>query len=148
MINKKGEMTRDWVVGIVILLLLAAVVIYIFIIKPLGTADQQFSAQILKITNDACKLKGERAKAEGTEFTDKDGDCYPDVCDICLGGSNNQDKDLDGMPDDCDDDPDHAPKKGMTFKQVCEDGGKGDWNEDTKQCKLNTYDAMNKKCTS
>jgi hypothetical protein len=147
MINKKGDKMMDMAVGIIIVLLLAAVVIYVFIIKPLGSADEQFSAQLLKIQNDACKLKGERAKAEGTVFTDKDGDCFPDACDICLGGINNQDNDLDGMPNDCDKHKDTAPTKGITFQDVCK-GAKGTWTQETKQCKLTTYDAMNKKCIS
>lgn len=160
--NKKGAGESpiiNWVILIAIMVV-AFIFIKMFIIDAAGS---NFSSQIAKIKSESCITNGERAKATGTVPLDRDfgptsGDGYPDACDICLGGNNKLDADLDGMPDACDNDPSKPPSKGMSSKAVCENGSGNErnektqrtersakWNPETGQCVLDCY---KKGCTA
>ncbi len=75
------------------------------------------------------------------DFGRNQGDGYPDSCDVCLGGNDNNDKDLDGFPDACDKDPENQPDKKAKMKDIC----KGAWNAEKQQCRLDCY-APDKAC--
>jgi cytoskeletal protein RodZ len=125
--KKTGQMSLEILVSVGLLLIIFAVIWWIFIKKPAETSNEFFNTQSAQLKTDVCKMQGIRGTAEGISFKDRDSDKYPDSCDICIGGDNKIDGDLDGMPDACDNEPEKKPTKQITFQKMCEDskvGGK------------------------
>ena len=59
----------------------------------------------LKSRDGTCKYKTQTSEVK---LPDTDNDERADVCDICLGADNKQDRDADGLPDGCDKEPDDS----------------------------------------
>lgn len=71
------------------------------IMKPL----QRFSTEDLKLQTMKCQSEVQNNILKGQSYIDIDKDQCLDSYDACLGGDNT-DKDLDGLPDACDKNPD------------------------------------------
>lgn len=99
--QKKGWMTPELMIVILICLVVGAVAIHL-VLKSSGPAGEFIGSHAIAAQSNNCRLQTERAANLGTSYNDEDHDGYADTCDICYGGVNQEDADLDGMPDACD----------------------------------------------
>ena len=94
---RKGAMTMEMLVILVILAVLALV-----LLQGIFTGGTSWLSGIGQYSNiaakKACPLQGDLI---GGDYKDCDGDGYPDVCDRCIDGGDPTDIDNDGMPDIC-----------------------------------------------
>lgn len=133
---------RMVVVSIILLILLGILMYNLFRGQLfLGGKYNQFE---LQASLRSCKAQA--VAAFDTAFFDNDygknqGDGFPDGCDLCKGGDDAKDQDVDGMPDACDNDPRNAPERGKRLGEICEEakGGKGKWDQKRFQCTLPNY---------
>jgi hypothetical protein len=120
--QKRGLSALETVMGVVLLLILAAI-----FLTPIIRSSKLFGTQYNKWE---LQGKAESCKAQAsfsTVFLDidfgKTGDGSPDGCDLCLGSDDSRDCDLDGIPDACDNDPTLPPPSGKTMEWICEEAG-------------------------
>lgn len=102
-LNKKGiEGGSAWVVAALILAMIALAVILFGSGRIFGGFSEQTTAGLVEQKLEACKNKGERGQLDGTPYPDKDLDGLPDYCDNCPYtpnfGDEVEDKDGDGFP--------------------------------------------------
>ena len=110
----------SWQVIAMILGLVAMVVLIFIFLKPTSQTNTVIARANVQSKVFSCyRLGGEKNACPVTD-TDRDGDCLPDTCDICIApagkastqdrskeqvGSNLFDADNDGIPDLCDPQP-------------------------------------------
>ncbi len=139
MANKRGISTiiAFIVVGIPLLVLMG--ILLFNLMKGSAAFGTKYNQVELLSRTKLCQSQGAISPtAFDNDFGKAQGDLYPDSCDLCLGGNDAADRDADGMPDACDDDPDNPPAKGMTLEKMCKESkGKGTWKND--QCTLKCY---------
>jgi hypothetical protein len=145
--NKRGmEMTLGVIVTAILLLALLGFGLY-QVGKGGFLVSSKYNQFELQAQTQSCKAQAAMSPTFfDNDFSNNQGDGFPDSCDICLGGDNNRDSDNDGMPDACDKDPNNPPAKGETMDKICT----GTWNKAKMQCTLQCYkDALtnpNKAC--
>ncbi len=104
MTNKKSFTTLELIMWLAVVSLVAFVMLSFFR-RTSSETGTFFSSETLGIKDSKCKFDTERASGKPLD-SDKDG--RADACDICVGisgkGNNDEDNDLDKMPDYCDKD--------------------------------------------
>ena len=136
---------NPWEVATGILLILIVVIIVAFLFRDkVEAAVRSLSPVEVASKNRLCKLSVEFSEGKPKEqIEDSKSDGFPDDCDICLGGDNNQVSNSYGIPDDCYLDS-IADKKIKTYKEMCKAKG-GCYISDTDQCCLGNV-ACGPKC--
>ena len=139
-INKKG-MTTETVIKLLLGMIIIGIAIYLLFFKGVKPAESTLNPILQQQTMSLCKAKGDLAKVRGTVgIKDCDNDGYPDICDVCLGGVDNQDSNINNVPDSCENVQMVYDKK-ATLLSICQSaiGGYKSWNEEKKQCTLTSY---------
>jgi len=123
-LNNKGAVGWEEILALVVVAVLA--VVLFSLLKPTASeAGTFFSSETLKVRDDKCKLDTQRAGITLTPQNDRDGDGRLDACDVCVCSTdkckNDNDDDLDGMPNGCDKGVNDRTIIGCTFT-ITKDG--------------------------
>jgi len=120
--KKKGMMLSPLLLALIVGMLLLGIVGYYAVLKPGQSAGRTITKKLLEQDFKSCVRKTNEVKQANADamadempqlvrdITDTDGDGAADGCDPCPNGAFKDDKDKDGMPDQCDEDEDD-PKK-------------------------------------
>lgn len=139
---KKAEITWQ----IIIFMALGIIVLIVSSTIFTGTArttGKELNKHQLKLRFESCKLEGLRQPGPGDWDLDNDG--FPNSCETCVGGDDDQNSDTDGLPDECDSDKLKNVEQGK-YKESCNLKG-GKWNSKTNQCCLTSNSDVQIYCT-
>ena len=141
--NKKAGAIVVYMIALAIGVALIAFIFFGFV-WTICRGAVQLGAQIDILGDPACKTQGQILKGQGKTVQDDDNDLRPDLnCDICIPGDNDKDNDADGVPDDCDADPNDpkigfctdSEKKDCSKALCCEEGKNQCGPEETGEIK-------------
>ncbi|MBI4144148.1 hypothetical protein HY486_02790 [Candidatus Woesearchaeota archaeon] len=120
-------MTKGMEMFVIILLLLVFAGVVLFgvfpnisqILRTGGAVATEYATKSCKAFPALTSIIRE-AKPLDQDFGKNQGDEYPDSCDVCLGGDDENDKDADKIPDKCDNSPNKASSSAISeCKKVC-----------------------------
>ena len=128
-------------VSILITLIIASFIVLVvipWVYKQFASSERTIGGINLDLKINMCREQGKLllAKIPPETFDDADKDGFPDSCDFCLGGNDNEDSDGDKIPTLCD--TAGQLKATDTLKSICIaaqcPNEKDCWIKDSEQC--------------